>query len=92
MRALLGILLITLSLPSVAATDQHPLLSYVQQQDDSFRWEKKATIIGEGYTAHVIDLHSQRWLTRDEVDRTEWQHWLTIVVPDRILYDKALLL
>lgn len=92
MKALFLLLLAAVSVDAAALSGDGPLLSYVHQADDAFRWVKRATIHGAGYTAHVIDLHSQRWLTAEDVDRTLWQHWLTIVVPDQVLHDKALLL
>ena len=38
----------------------------------------------EGYTTYVVDLKSQSWPTEQDVDRTLWEHWLTIVKPDRV--------
>jgi hypothetical protein len=34
---------------------------------------------------------SQSWRSPAEVDRTTWQHWLTIVVPKTVSHDTALL-
>jgi PhoPQ-activated pathogenicity-related protein len=34
---------------------------------------------------------SQRWRSPWEVDRTEWRHWLTIVVPSQVRHRTALL-
>src|SRR5439155_23062662 len=41
--------------------------------------------------AHVLKMTSQTWLTADDVDRTTWWHWLTIVELGPITSDIALL-
>ena len=33
---------------------------------------------------HVLEMTSQSWLTTNEVNRTLWKHWLTIVCPNQI--------
>lgn len=55
---------------------------YVAAPDDAYRWDIVGTYRGEGYVSYVVDLKSQSWRSTDEVDRTVWQHWLTIVRPD----------
>ena len=60
-----------------------PLDDYVAAPDPSYRYDVIKTITGSGYTAYVIDLKSQTWRKESEVDRTLWQHWLTIVKPDQ---------
>jgi PhoPQ-activated pathogenicity-related protein len=57
---------------------------YIAKPDDSYAWQLVDTIPGDGYTTYVVDLKSQTWRTREEVDRTLWEHWLTIVKPDRV--------
>jgi hypothetical protein len=64
---------------------------YVARPDDAYRFERAALLQGEGYTAHVLDLVSQRWRSPWEVDRIEWRHWLTIVVPTAVRHRTALL-
>ncbi|MEM1248567.1 MAG: PhoPQ-activated pathogenicity-related family protein [Acidobacteriota bacterium] len=68
-----------------------PLDVYVAAPDDAYTWEVVSETPGEGYTTFVIDLTSQSWLTEDEVDRTLWKHWLTIVRPDEIRSSHGLL-
>ena len=59
--------------------------------DPSYRYKLAQTHSLEGATAFVIDMVSQRYLTRKEVDRPEWQHWVTIVKPDRVEHQTGLL-
>lgn len=64
---------------------------YVAQPDPSFAWKKVAELRDASATAYTLDLVSQQWLTPNEVDRTEWRHWLTIVKPDNLAHSTALL-
>lgn len=59
-----------------------PLDEYVAAPDDSYRWELKHTHEGDGWNGYVIHLVSQSWLTPEIVDRTLWEHWLVVLVPD----------
>ena len=46
---------------------------------------------GEGLTATLIDMTSQRWLTEQEVERPLWTHWITVVRPAGVSSDIGLL-
>lgn len=64
---------------------------YVAAPDDAYRWElvsREETLAG---TFYVIDLTSQKWLRSDEVDRTKWQHWLTVFKPKTAQSNKAMM-
>src|SRR5207244_298622 len=62
---------------------------YVFKSDPTFSWKLVNTIPGDGYTTYVLDLVSQTWRAKPEVDRPVWQHWLVIVKPDKVEYDTA---
>lgn len=64
---------------------------YIRQPDPAYKWKLATTIPGEGYTTYVLDLTSQQWRTDKEVDRPEWKHWLTVVVPDQVEHKTGLL-
>jgi len=64
---------------------------YVKKPDASYKYSLVKTIEGKGYTAYVIDMTSQSWRSKKEVDRTLWKHWLTIIKPDKIKSDIGLL-
>ncbi|MHC4805537.1 MAG: PhoPQ-activated pathogenicity-related family protein, partial [Planctomycetota bacterium] len=68
-----------------------PLDDYVAAPDTNYRYSLVKTITGAGYTAYVLDMTSQSWRSKTEVDRTLWQHWLTIIKPDKAAGNKALL-
>jgi PhoPQ-activated pathogenicity-related protein len=64
---------------------------YVAVPDPADRVSLVATRPGEGHTAYVLEMVSQRWLTAAEVDRPEWRHWLTVIKPDKVAHPTALL-
>ena len=64
---------------------------YVKSQDDAYAWRIVATQEGDGIATIVVSMVSQHWLTPAEVDRSEWQHWLTLTIPDAVVSDIAML-
>lgn len=72
-------------------TSKTPLEAYIDTPDDAFTYELKDSIKGNGYTAFVIRMVSQRWLTTAEVKDPSWWHWLTVVVPDEVITNKGML-
>jgi PhoPQ-activated pathogenicity-related protein len=64
---------------------------YVAKPDPAFAWKKIAEIRNEGVTTYALDMASQLWLTPEDVNRTEWHHWLNIVKPDNLAHSTALL-
>jgi PhoPQ-activated pathogenicity-related protein len=74
-----------------AANPPNALDAYVAKPDPSFAWKVERTISGPGYHGAVLALTSQTWLTPKQVDHTVWKHWLTVIVPDKVEHDKALL-
>jgi PhoPQ-activated pathogenicity-related protein len=78
--------------PTPPSIDRTALDEYVAKPDPAYRWELAGTIKGEGYTAFILDMKSQTWRSKDEVDRTLWQHWVTIVKPDEVKTKTCLML
>ncbi len=68
-----------------------PLDDYVAAPDSSYSYSVLKTVSGTGYTAYILEMTSQSWRSKDEVDRTLWKHWLTIVKPVNAVGNKALL-
>src|SRR5437870_6408960 len=64
---------------------------YVAAPDSNYTWRLANSVQGEGYTTYIVDMISQAWLTTNEVNRTLWQHWLTIVKPDKLTSTTGLL-
>jgi PhoPQ-activated pathogenicity-related protein len=57
------------------------LREYVYRDDGAYTYSLNTTLNGGSYTAYIIDMTSQIWRSPGEVNRTVWQHWLTIIVP-----------
>ena len=68
-----------------------PLDTYVHAPDAHYAYTLEKTIPGQGCTAYVINMTSQAWRSEKEVNRPVWTHWLTIVKPDTVSTNKALL-
>lgn len=66
-------------------TAETALQSYLENGDDSFTWKAKESFSAGGVTAHELLLTSQKW--REHT----WTHQLTVLVPQEIKYDGALL-
>ena len=65
---------------------------YVDAHDASYAWRVLSTATAEdGSRTVIVDLVSQHWLTDADVDRTEWQHWLTLSIPRTVASDTAML-
>ncbi|MCC5913777.1 MAG: PhoPQ-activated pathogenicity-related family protein [Balneolaceae bacterium] len=88
---LITLLLISLLSCSTDRAPEHPFEAYLAEPHPAYDYELESTIEGDGYTAYVIRMVSQEWLTADEVDPSVWWHWLTIVVPDEVNHPTALL-
>ena len=56
---------------------------YVAKADPSYSWKVAGKTEANGMTDVVIDLKSQTWRTEKDVNRTVWQHWVTIRKPDK---------
>ena len=54
-------------------------------------WKLVANQSADGMSMYVVDMKSQTWLGSDEVDRTVWQHYLTIIKPDTAKASTALM-
>jgi PhoPQ-activated pathogenicity-related protein len=75
-----------------ALDDDTALDRYVAAPDSSYRYNPTATIPGDGYTTHILEMASQHWRNETEVDRPLWKHWLTIIEPEQVATDAALLI
>jgi PhoPQ-activated pathogenicity-related protein len=71
--------------------DIHPFETYLAEVDPAYGYELESTINGDGYTAYILRMVSQEWLTQEDVNEIEWWHWLTVVVPDQADHSTGLL-
>ncbi len=87
-RKTLAISVVLLLATVVAAT---PLDDYIAKPDASYSYRLVQTVDHPLGKIYVIDMKSQTWRSEKEVNRTLWQHWLTIAVPNDVTSDTALL-
>src|ERR1700720_119796 len=79
-------------LPAIPAIGEVTALDrYVAAPDPSYRYDLIETIPGDGYSAHVIEMTSQRWRDETELDLPLWTHWLTVIEPEQVATGTALL-
>jgi PhoPQ-activated pathogenicity-related protein len=64
---------------------------FINAPDPSFAWTDVSSTSGPGYTADVLDMTSQTWLTAADVDRTDWHNYVTIIKPANVTSHRALL-
>ena len=72
--------------------DQTALDSYVHEPDDAYEYKILETKSGEGYTSFIVDLVSQKFLTKKDVNRIKWRHSLIIVKPEVIKHRTGMLI
>lgn len=74
--------------------DATPLDDYIATPDPAFTYEPTPAnvITGPDGTAYIWYVASGTWRTPSEVDRTLWEHWLTIIVPNTVTHDKAMMI
>jgi PhoPQ-activated pathogenicity-related protein len=91
MRAQRKILIVLLSLLVAAVAVATPLDDYIAKPDPSYTYSVVQTIDNPLGKVYIIDMKSQTWRTEKEVNRTLWQHWVTIIVPNDVTSNTALL-
>ena len=74
------------------AGKQTALDDYIRKPDSSYQWALISHSQYKGYSTYIVDMTSQSWRNSREVSRTKWQHWLTLVMPDKPCSDTAMLL
>ena len=72
-------------------TQLNAIERYVQAEDDSYKWEIHSVIEGEKVRHVVIDMVSQQWLTDEDIDQTEWRHWIVLTIPDGVTSEIGLM-
>ena len=77
--------------PQPRTSPQTALDRYVAAPDTNFSWKVLKPLTAEGATATLLEMTSQKWLTESEVERPVWTHWLTVIRPEKVTSDVALL-
>jgi PhoPQ-activated pathogenicity-related protein len=64
---------------------------YVAQPDPAYAWKLITSRRDDRATGYALEMTSQSYLTTNEVNRTEWKHWLLVIKPDNLAHRTALL-
>ena len=64
---------------------------YIAKADASYHWNVVKTVKGKGITSYLVDMTSQTWRTKEEVNRPVWKHWLLVTKPDVVKYETGFL-
>ncbi len=72
-------------------SSQTALDRYVAKSDGSYSWKLVSNHTSQGMRTLVVELVSQTWRTKEDVNRTVWKHWLTMAIPEKVRSDVALL-
>lgn len=86
------VLLLCLASPSFAVGRSTALDAYVHARDSSYRYELIRQTKHSGYTMYLLQMTSQEWRTSSQVNRTLWQHWITIYRPKKVKGTTGMLL
>jgi PhoPQ-activated pathogenicity-related protein len=68
-----------------------PLDRYVAAPDPNYSYKLVNSVPGDGFTTYVLEMTSQAWLTTNEVNRTLWKHWMTLIKPNNVSSSTSLL-
>ncbi|HLN32761.1 MAG TPA: PhoPQ-activated pathogenicity-related family protein [Gemmataceae bacterium] len=85
------LLVICFCLTEALRAGETALDRYVAKPDPTYSWKVVHETAGNPRTQYTIDLKSQTWRTNHDVDRTVWQHWLTVIKPDKPVSNAAFL-
>ena len=67
------------------------LKDYVHAPDSTYHFEIVHSVPGEQFDYHVLKMYSQHWLSPEIVDKTEWWHWVSMVVPKDSPFETGML-
>lgn len=84
---LLALLITCFSLEHKRTT---PLDQYVSLPDSTFRYTVKKTIPFTGGMGYILDFRSLSWDNLG-VNQTEWQHWVIVIKPNRVVGKTSLI-
>lgn len=90
-QCLIALFVSFFALPHGQATD-NPLDRYVSKPDPAYEYRLISSKKNSRYTTFILEMTSQSFLTSEEVDRTLWKHWVTIVKPARVKHQTGMLM
>lgn len=76
---------------TIGNTAESRLTDFVHLNDEHYSWSIQKVETHDELTYVVIDLKSLAWLSSEQVNRPQWQHWLELYIPKQAKSDIALL-
>ena len=64
---------------------------YVAEPDSNYKYSVVVDEQMDGFRHVVVDMVSQKWLTKKEVNKPIWRHWLVMAIPDEVTSNRGLL-
>ncbi|MBI3839256.1 MAG: PhoPQ-activated pathogenicity-related family protein [Planctomycetia bacterium] len=86
-----AILLVCAALFMGAGEERTALDEYVAAPDPNYGYKLVNSVKGDGYTTYILEMTSQAWRSPEEVNRTIWKHWLSIVKPNKLDHSTGLM-
>ena len=84
-------LLVIVLTAGTGSTAESSLTDFVKLEDEHYSWTIQKVETHGDLTFVVIDLKSLAWLSPEQVNRPQWQHWLELYIPKQAKSDIALL-
>jgi PhoPQ-activated pathogenicity-related protein len=88
----LALIVPVLAVQAQQLPEKTDLDDYVNKPDSSYSWKVVSSKSVDGINQVVLDMISQTWLTPEQVDRPQWQHWVVINYPDKVASDVGFLM
>ena len=83
--------IVTIIITSCNNEIENPLKEYVYGTQDEYSYEVVDSIIKDNWTGYHIKMVSGKWLNEKLVDETEWWHYVDIIIPKDVEFDKSLM-
>lgn len=78
--------------PAAADIPSTALFDFLNAPDPSYTYSLVQQNSFADHTRYVLRMTSGTWRTSAEVNRTSWQHWVTVYVPHEIQHQSSMLL
>ena len=90
---LLQVMMLVFALSSTLIAERKTALdAYVYAPDSHYHYELIQQTEHAGYTFYLLQMTSQKWRSSSEVNRTLWQHWITIYKPSKVTSTTGMLI
>jgi len=70
---------------------ENPLKDYVYETQDEYSYKVVDSIIEDNWTGYHVRMVSGKWLNEKLVDEVEWWHYVDIIIPKEVEFDKSLM-